>query len=525
MPEMMELEQIAERLNGRLAETRRGYDGHVSHLVAELLDETSREIYGFGEEGTLDAEKGINIQYINMGDAYNLTIFYDGAQNRFFASTWADVMERYEAEYEARRENEEERILGIVETLNGERRSEELWIERHGRSTVEEVMEDILGEFGGERVLEIYDRSKDIELLYVDRRNDPDNTLVYDAVLDVFTLEKVPDVTARKEREYEIEHVGFENITRRLNRELGESGGQNGRERSEVRDMLRGFLYETKGKRVAESDSGRIMYIERREKRTHTIFYDAEADKFIAGDFNTSRDERNREMNGREADNASGIRGSDDEARDAAGMEVLHAAAREGVSVYIGDEEYYVRSTNRFFANLYPMKDIDAFPWIIDGRPIDWDALKKDPYSLASEIRSNDFMVTDYFLDINDFRDAVIGNTRNAALIERMGLSVPERDNPLIPILQTDASPYYATGDRVYIDEDRPAEILAVGNRRVWYSYDPEDPKSVITKPMRNFDDYFYYNPLNKDAIERAGEIERSGEKQFISSVNLPVLT
>ena len=131
--------------------------------------------------------------------------------------------------------------------------------------------------------------------------------------------------------------------------------------------------------------------------------------------------------------------------RDDAGIEAMRLAAKDGMSVYIGEDEYYVRRVNRYFANLYTMADLDALPIEIDGQTMDWESLKKDPYSLAIEIRSNELMVTDYFLDVNDFRDAVIGNTRNAALIERMGLSVPERDNPLIPILQTDASPYYAT--------------------------------------------------------------------------------
>jgi hypothetical protein len=108
MADTQEFENIAERLNARFAEVRVGYDGHVSHLAAELLNETSRDIGGFGEEGILDAEKGINVQYINMGDAYNETILYDSAQNRFFAGTWGDVMERYEAAYEAKREDESE---------------------------------------------------------------------------------------------------------------------------------------------------------------------------------------------------------------------------------------------------------------------------------------------------------------------------------------------------------------------------------------------------------------------------------
>ncbi|MDR0653640.1 MAG: hypothetical protein LBG12_10110, partial [Synergistaceae bacterium] len=216
---------------------------------------------------------------------------------------------------------------------------------------------------------------------------------------------------------------------------------------------------------------------------------------------------------------------NDDMAGGPSGIDVLRQAAQEGLTVHIGDDEYYVRSINKYFANLYPTADIDALPGKIDGRTMDWDALKKDPYSLASEIRSNELRVTDYFLDINDFRDAVVGNTRNAAVIERMGLTVPDRNDPLIPVLQSDGSPYYTVGDKVYIDEEQPVEILAIGNGHVWYSRRDDDSGTVLLDFQRYFESKFFENQLNNDAIERAREIERSGEKQLISSVNLPELT
>jgi hypothetical protein len=100
MTQLREFNETAERLNKELSERRSGYNGHISHLVAELLEEANKEVEGFGVEGTLDEEHGVDIQYVNMGDTYNLTILYDGNEGKFTASTWGDILEKQEREYE-----------------------------------------------------------------------------------------------------------------------------------------------------------------------------------------------------------------------------------------------------------------------------------------------------------------------------------------------------------------------------------------------------------------------------------------
>lgn len=93
-------EQTAERLNKELEERRPNHYGHISHLVAELLEEANKEIEGFGVEGELNEERGVDVQYINMGDAYNLTVLYDANSGKFLAGTWGNVVEEQEREHE-----------------------------------------------------------------------------------------------------------------------------------------------------------------------------------------------------------------------------------------------------------------------------------------------------------------------------------------------------------------------------------------------------------------------------------------
>jgi hypothetical protein len=95
--EREEYQKLAEDLNRRWQE-RKDEDRHThpSFLVRDLLEDASREMEGFGVEGILDEEKGVDLQYVNMGDSYTPTIVFDHREEKFKVSTWADEVERLE---------------------------------------------------------------------------------------------------------------------------------------------------------------------------------------------------------------------------------------------------------------------------------------------------------------------------------------------------------------------------------------------------------------------------------------------
>jgi hypothetical protein len=96
----LKIEKLAEQFNTELPEERKYHIGHISHLAADFLDKASKELEGFGIEGELDEDRGLDFQYVNMGDMYALTILFDGKENKFTVSTWADMIEKQEREYE-----------------------------------------------------------------------------------------------------------------------------------------------------------------------------------------------------------------------------------------------------------------------------------------------------------------------------------------------------------------------------------------------------------------------------------------
>jgi hypothetical protein len=158
-----------------------------------------------------------------------------------------------------------------------------------------------------------------------------------------------------------------------------------------------------------------IQYVNMGDTYNLTVLYDKSQDRFFAAALGGVVEEKEREHERRSA------------------IDTLRQEAEEGLAVYIGQEQYYVRNLNKFVANLYKMAELDLFQEIFD-RPVGWDTEKdrKNPFSLMSDIRRYSLPVTDYFLDVEDFRDAVTGNTRNSDLIRKMRLEPPEQNAPLV---------------------------------------------------------------------------------------------
>jgi hypothetical protein len=284
MAETKEFDQIAERLNTRLSETRDGYDGHVSHLVAELLEETSREIGGFGEEGILDAEKGIDLQYINVGDAYNLTILYDGAKNRFSAETLGDVVERYEA----KRESEPINLPALTERLNQEREDIKAWETEHPGTTVRDWLHEISREIKCESCGPLGDPPKGTDLWRINLKG-RDESLFYDYIDQKFMCGKTPDVMRRKEAEHERYLERLESFAERLNGRIPDFMESDAPDmRHYVTDLLAEANREIRGDGVsASADGERGVYVRFVDKHDNphipTILYDGNEGKFLAG--------------------------------------------------------------------------------------------------------------------------------------------------------------------------------------------------------------------------------------------------
>ncbi|GHV33658.1 hypothetical protein FACS1894187_02530 [Synergistales bacterium] len=212
----------------------------------------------------------------------------------------------------------------------------------------------------------------------------------------------------------------------------------------------------------------------------------------------------------------------------------IRAAVEDGDMVYIGKTRYYVYGTNKFFANLYKTDELKALPDKImlfkDEEAYDKKQLMEIPSDIKLGIRKNNFPVTDYFLDIEDFRDAVLSNPLNTDIGQRIDIDIPRNSVPYIPELQTNGSPYYTVGDRAYIDKDKHCEIQAIGNNRIWYTETSGKegcpfatatptaaPTSIITNPnplimawQGDFETQFFNNPLNQEAIFRGKKIAES---------------
>jgi hypothetical protein len=98
MTDMRELQAIAEWLGSDLSEKWKDKSVHPSYLASKLLEGVSVRLEGFGVEGILDEEKGIDLMYVNMGDPYIPTVLFDGSKNQFLAAAWGEVVEEKECE-------------------------------------------------------------------------------------------------------------------------------------------------------------------------------------------------------------------------------------------------------------------------------------------------------------------------------------------------------------------------------------------------------------------------------------------
>lgn len=72
---------------------------HSSHLASKAIEETGKHFgIGFGCEGFYWDHGREGISYLNMGDTYDLTIIFDSRSERFYLSSWGDVVESLERE-------------------------------------------------------------------------------------------------------------------------------------------------------------------------------------------------------------------------------------------------------------------------------------------------------------------------------------------------------------------------------------------------------------------------------------------
>jgi hypothetical protein len=148
-------------------------------------------------------------------------------------------------------------------------------------------MEDIADSLGGSGVLETDYFSKNLELLYVDMYNPNAPTLVYDAKEFHFLVGVIHEVEDLKDSEYDIEHRGFENLTKQLNLELDGIDERDWVKRLDVgKSLINNILNKIGGLRVIEPEIGNYLYVQRNVHREYTIFFDAEEKAFLAGDFN-----------------------------------------------------------------------------------------------------------------------------------------------------------------------------------------------------------------------------------------------
>jgi hypothetical protein len=83
--------------SGYFRRNREYSPGHSSHLASEALEQAGiKYAFGHGVEGFCWNCGQEGISYINMGDGYDLTIYFDTRTEQFRLGCWADVMERLE---------------------------------------------------------------------------------------------------------------------------------------------------------------------------------------------------------------------------------------------------------------------------------------------------------------------------------------------------------------------------------------------------------------------------------------------
>ena len=72
---------------------------HPSHTAARVMLDAQHkfeDLCSFGIEGWCDECGKHGINYLNMGDTYELTIMFDSKTERFTVGTWGDTYERWE---------------------------------------------------------------------------------------------------------------------------------------------------------------------------------------------------------------------------------------------------------------------------------------------------------------------------------------------------------------------------------------------------------------------------------------------
>jgi hypothetical protein len=100
MPKRRILLLLAARLKNELEVRLKNYPGPVGCLAGDLLLETVEESGGRGVGGVLNREKGIDLLYIDQGDAFRDTIIFDVFMEKFLVAKWGELLEIYEMLHE-----------------------------------------------------------------------------------------------------------------------------------------------------------------------------------------------------------------------------------------------------------------------------------------------------------------------------------------------------------------------------------------------------------------------------------------
>jgi hypothetical protein len=92
------LELYARDLNRRMGGRINVRKGGSDEVVEKLLDEANEKLKGFGIEGFEDND-GYFVDYVNMGDTYDDTIYFDSLDGKFYAGSWGDLVESDEERF------------------------------------------------------------------------------------------------------------------------------------------------------------------------------------------------------------------------------------------------------------------------------------------------------------------------------------------------------------------------------------------------------------------------------------------
>src|SRR5258706_367589 len=92
-----DLELYAAELNRQL-DSVRVRRGGSNERVERLLEQANETLKGFGVEGFEDNE-GYFVDYVNMGDTYDDTIYFDSLDGQFYAGSWGNFIESDEERF------------------------------------------------------------------------------------------------------------------------------------------------------------------------------------------------------------------------------------------------------------------------------------------------------------------------------------------------------------------------------------------------------------------------------------------